>query len=213
MEKNEPMEVRKLNMPLVRHSLILVRKHNKYAALWEALTLYKRIDRLEVHLDVFVYQDAIHHANTESFGLESRDWNEPVYFHGTGNCGCIDILARTEQPPFGESTGAGTGTGAGLFPISAGEWCQSDDCETRGILMQGYRREHSLHKGRHYFSEDIHVAVEYTADGLQKKAVQLPVKPLFPLFLCKARNIHQGHEAFHRYVMSDNVSDNRETLH
>ncbi|KAF9099227.1 hypothetical protein BGX23_003462 [Mortierella sp. AD031] len=81
MEKNEPMEVRKLNMPLVRHSLILVKKHNKYAALWEALTLHKRIDRLEVHLDVFVYQDA--KMPLQGLHLECLSTGSPEYHeHG-----------------------------------------------------------------------------------------------------------------------------------
>ncbi|KAH7039262.1 hypothetical protein BKA57DRAFT_441795 [Linnemannia elongata] len=94
----------------------------------------------------------------------------------------------------------------GSVRISVSEWCQHDDgCETRGILLQGHCREHSLHEGRHYFSEDIEVALKYAADGLQEHVASdnLSNKARFSLFLCKARNIHLGHEAMHRYVVSD----------
>ncbi|KAF9098091.1 hypothetical protein BGX23_007083 [Mortierella sp. AD031] len=53
MEKKVPLEIVKLNMPLVRQLSILDKKHKKNAALWEALMLHDHINRLEVHDAVF----------------------------------------------------------------------------------------------------------------------------------------------------------------
>ncbi|OAQ27313.1 hypothetical protein K457DRAFT_127485 [Linnemannia elongata AG-77] len=133
----------------------------------------------------------IHYTGADKNNNSDDSWSDPIYFHGTGHCGCIDrhIERRT-----------------GSVRISVSEWCQHDDgCETRGILLQGHCREHSLHEGRHYFSEDIEVALKYAADGLQEHVASdnLSNKARFSLFLCKARNIHLGHEAMHRYVVSD----------
>lgn len=125
--------------PSSQHTLSTTKNHNNMTLKGQHLELLpvdspeykKHINKVkDLHL-INLYK--IHYTGADKNNNSDDSWSDPIYFHGTGHCGCIDrhIERRT-----------------GSVRISVSEWCQHDDaCETRGILLQGHCREHSLHEG------------------------------------------------------------------
>ncbi|KAF9121726.1 hypothetical protein BGW39_010294 [Mortierella sp. 14UC] len=136
----------------------------------------------------------IHYSNTETRQSGGQGaWSEPIYFHGTWSCGCIGT-SRAQD-----------GTSASVL-IPTNDWCKTEHCATRGILREGHRLEHVVCDIQgHFFSNYIHVAIEYAWNKHAFMGLGCePSQQLYPLFLCKARNVqHRPSNPSYEYVNSD----------
>ncbi|KAF9111420.1 hypothetical protein BGX27_004965 [Mortierella sp. AM989] len=98
--------------------------------------------------------------------LDSGNW-DGFYFHCTGNCTCSENHLRNV---FLDSSPT----------IQSSWWCTVVGCPIAGILCNGFRMNHSLHRG-HFFSNNVKVAKKYGAN-------KAPSRGLFAIFICKSRD-------------------------